>query len=168
MLELALPEHPHHLEPLDRRIGCPHRLEAERGLDQALQLPVVTLQPVVEVLHLSVPGLFRQQAFFLQLRDRLAVGGVLVGVDDPGLPVAAATQRLGQESLRRLGVAPVGKEEVQRVAALVDRPVQVLPLALDADVGFVDPPRETDPVLVPQRPLLQLRSVALDPAVQKL
>ncbi len=37
-LELALPEHPHHLEPLDRRVGCLHRLEAERRLDQALQL----------------------------------------------------------------------------------------------------------------------------------
>ena len=41
-------------------VGRLHRLEAERGLDQALQFPVVALQPVVEVLHLSVLGFFRQ------------------------------------------------------------------------------------------------------------
>jgi hypothetical protein len=115
-----------------------------------------------------VPGLFRQQAFLLQLGDRLAVGGVLVGVDDLGLPVAVAPQRLGQEPLGRLRVASVGEVKVQRVAVLVDRSVQVFPAALDADVGLVDPPGEADPVLVPQRSLLELRCVVLDPAVQKL
>lgn len=84
---------------------------------------MVTLQPVVEVLHLPVPGVFRQQAFLLQLSDRLAVGRVLVGIDDLGLPVAAATQRLGQKPLRRLGVAPVGEVKVERRATFVDRAV---------------------------------------------
>ena len=60
--ELALLEHPHHLEALDRRIGRLHRLEAERGFDQPLQFPVVALQPVVEILHLSVTPWFDQDA----------------------------------------------------------------------------------------------------------
>ena len=88
--ELALLEHPHHLEALDRRIGRLHRLEAECRLDQALQLAVITFEAVVEILHLSVLGVFRQPAFLLQLGDRLAVGRVLVGVDDPRRPLAAA------------------------------------------------------------------------------
>jgi hypothetical protein len=70
-----------------------------------------------------VPGLFRQQAFLLQLSDRLAVGRVLVGIDDLGLPVAAAPQCLGQKPLCRLGVAPVGEVEVERRAIFVDRAV---------------------------------------------
>jgi hypothetical protein len=165
--ELAFLEHPHHLEALDRRVGRLHRLEAERRLDQALQFPVVALQPIVEILHLPVLGLIRQEAFLLQLGDRLAIGGVLVGIDDVRLPVAAAAQCLGEKPLRRLGVASVGEIEVERRATFVDRPVQLFPLALDADLGLVDPPREAGPVLVPQRPLLQLRGVALDPAVER-
>jgi hypothetical protein len=60
-----------------------------------------------------VLGIFRQQGFFLQLRDRLAVGGVLAGVDNVRVPVAAAaTQCLGQKPLRRLGVGPLGEKAV--------------------------------------------------------
>ena len=79
-LELALFEHPHHLEALDR---CPcrsHRLEAERRSDQALELAMVALKSVVQVLDLPMLELFRDSAFLLQRSDRLAIGRVLVGV----------------------------------------------------------------------------------------
>src|SRR5512144_2278871 len=65
---------------------------------------LVALQPVVEILHLSVLGAFRQQAFLLQLSDRLAVGRVLVGVDDLRRPVAAAPQCLGKNRFAALAL----------------------------------------------------------------
>jgi hypothetical protein len=107
--ELAFPEHSHHLETLDRGIGRlgdasldalhplrarAHRLEAEGRLDQALQLAAVALEAVIEILHLLVPGFFRQQPLLLQLGNRLTIGRVLVGVDDVRRPVARAPQRL--------------------------------------------------------------------------
>ena len=107
--ELPLPEHPHYLEAFQRRSCRPHRLEPEDRPDQTLELAMVALEAVVEILHLPVSGLFRQQPLLLQLGDRLAIGWVLVSVDDPGLPVAAAPQRLGQEPLCCLRVASVGE-----------------------------------------------------------
>jgi hypothetical protein len=96
-------------------------------------LPWSPSSPVVEILHLSVLGLFlfRQQAFLLQLSDRLAISGVLISVDHPRDPVPAALQGGRKEALRGLGVAPVGEVEVKRRGIFVDRAVEVLPAPLD-------------------------------------
>ena len=46
----------HHLEALDRGVGCRHRFETTHGLDQHLELAVVGLEHVVQVFHLPVFG----------------------------------------------------------------------------------------------------------------
>lgn len=48
--ELALLEHPHHLEPRDRRPRCSHGLEAEGRADQAFELAMFALKAVVRYL----------------------------------------------------------------------------------------------------------------------
>src|SRR3546814_11413118 len=58
--------------------------------------------------------------------------------------------------------------EIDRVAPLVDCPVQVGPLAPPLDVGFIQAPariKATPPE--PAQPLLHLRGVALDPAIDR-
>src|SRR5699024_10845676 len=83
-------------------------------------------------------------------------------------PVLQASQGLAQEPLRCLGAAGRRQVEIDRVAPLVDCPVQVGPLAPHLDVGFIQAPariKATPPE--PAQPLLHLRGVALDPAIDR-
>src|SRR3546814_15328466 len=69
---------------------------------------------------------------------------------------------------RSLGAAGRRQVEIDRVAPLVDCPVQVGPLAPHLDVGFIPAPariKATPPE--PAQPLLHLRGVALDPAIDR-
>src|SRR3546814_1692165 len=78
------------------------------------------------------------------------------------------SQGLAQEPLRCLGAAGRRQVEIDRVAPLVDCPVQVGPLAPHLDVGFIQAPariKATPPE--PAQPLLHLRGVALDPAIDR-
>src|SRR3546814_19449428 len=67
-----------------------------------------------------------------------------------------------------LGAAGRRQVEIDRVAPLVDCQVQVGPLAPHLDVGFIQAPariKATPPE--PAQPLLHLRGVALDPAIDR-
>ncbi len=61
---LSLAQRAHHLEALDRGVGCFQRLEAANRTNQLLQLAMVGLQPVVQVLDLSMDGVFWAFASF--------------------------------------------------------------------------------------------------------
>src|SRR3546814_4068277 len=64
-----------------------------------------------------------------------------VGIERGRLfPVLQAAQGLAQEPLRCLGAAGRRQVEIDRVAPLVDCPVQVGPLAPHLDVGFIQAP----------------------------
>ena len=103
---LTLAQRPHDLEALDRGVGCLHRLEAAHGADQLLELAVVSLDDVVEVLHLPMPRLFRAFALGLELCDGGGIGRRLVGVEHLGqFLILPPFQGLAEESLRRLGIA---------------------------------------------------------------
>src|SRR3546814_14257086 len=83
---------------------------------------------------------------------------------DPLFPDPA----LFRAPLRCLGAAGRRQVEIDRVAPLVDCPVQVGPLAPHLDVGFIQAPariKATPPE--PAQPLLHLRGVALDPAIDR-
>ena len=84
---------------------------------------MVALEPVVQILGLSMLELRRDRAVPLQLGDRLAIGRVLVGVDDPRDPFPTALQGCAEEALGRLCVAPVGEVEIEGRTVLVDRTV---------------------------------------------
>src|SRR5512133_345776 len=81
--------------------------------------------------------------------------------------VQSRLRRLGQKPLCRLGVAPVGEVEIERRTLFVDRAIEVLPAPLDPHIGLINPPGERQPAAVPSRTLLELRRVALRPAVHR-
>ena len=144
-------------------------LESAHGPDQLLELAVVGLDDVVEVLHLPVPRLCRAFALGLELRDGSGTGRRLVGVEHLGLlPLLQSSQRLAEESLRRLGVARRREVEVDRVPELVERAVQVRPLAAHLDVGLVNSPaRRLRPTPLPAQPFLHFWSETLHPAIDR-
>ncbi|EYC53201.1 putative transposase, partial [Acinetobacter baumannii 44437_9] len=110
-----------------------------------------------------------QLSFALQFGDRCTIARRFVGIERGRLfPVLQASQGLAQEPLRCLGAAGRRQVEIDRVAPLVDCPVQVGPLAPHLDVGFIQAPariKATPPE--PAQPLLHLRGVALDPAIDR-
>src|SRR3546814_8774076 len=93
---------------------------------------------VIEILHLPVGLLPVQLSFALQFGDRCTIARRLVGIErDRLFPVLQASQGLAQEPLRCIGAAGRRQVEIDRVAPLVDCPVQVGPLAPHLDVGFI-------------------------------
>src|SRR5215213_9037524 len=72
---------------------------------------------------------------------------------------------LAKEPLRRFGIAFGREQEVDRLAAAVYRPVQVGPAALYLHIRLIHPPRAVAQPQVRPDPLLDLRRVGLDPAV---
>src|SRR3546814_9119112 len=87
---------------------------------------------------------------------------------DTLVPYTTLFRSLAQEPLRCLGAAGLRQVEIDRVAPLVDCPVQVGPLAPHLDVGFIQAPariKATPPE--PAQPLLHLRGVALVPAIDR-
>src|SRR3546814_15448926 len=81
-------------------------------------------------------------------------------------PVLQASQGLAQEPLRCLGAAGWLQAEIDRVAPLVDCPVQVGPLAPHLDVGFIQAPariKATPPA--PTLILIPPPGYAMDPGI---
>ncbi len=99
---------------------------------------MIGLDHVIEILHLPVGRLPVQLSFALQFGDRCTIARRFVGIERGRLfPVLQASQGLAQEPLRCLGAAGRRQVEIDRVAPLVDCPVQVGPLAPHLDVGFI-------------------------------
>src|SRR3546814_17531601 len=97
-----------------------------------------TLFPYTTLFRARLPV---QLSFALQFGDRCTIARRFVGIERGRLfPVLQASQGLAQEPLRCLGAAGRRQVEIDRVAPLVDCPVQVGPLAPHLDVGFIQAP----------------------------
>src|SRR5699024_500429 len=92
-----------------------------------------------------------------------------VGIERGRLfPVLQASQGLAQEPLRCLGAAGRRQVEIDRVAPLVDCPVQVGPLAPHLDVRFIQAPariQATPPEAA--QPFLLIWVLVLVPAIDR-
>ena len=166
---LAFSQSAPHLKPLDRCIGCFHRLEPAHRFDQLLQLAVIRLDDVVEILDLSVFDVLRALAFLFQFTDRLGVASGFVGVDYSGLlPVFAALHSLAQKAFSRFRIARGRQVKVDGIAEFIDRSIQIRPLAPHPDIGLVNPPAiGLRPSPLPAHPALHYGSVLLHPAVNR-
>ncbi|CCA90702.1 insertion sequence IS6100 (plasmid) [Novosphingobium sp. PP1Y] len=72
------------------------------------------------------------------------------------------------ESVRSFGTARRRKVEIDRVAPLVDRPVQVDPLAPNLDVGFIQAPTRIEAApSEPAQTLFHFWRIALNPAIDR-
>lgn len=120
------------------------RFETEHRPRDAFDRTVILLDNVVEIFDL--PNRDRYFAFLVQLPQRCLVGAALVHRD------------LARHSIVPYGLleeAPGGgcitlgrQQKVDRLALLVDCPIQILPGAVNLDVGLIHPPAGTDGMLV--------------------
>jgi hypothetical protein len=72
--------------------------------------------------------------------------------------VNATVPRLAQNPLGSSQIAPLAEPELDRVAAAVDRAVEIRPTPADLDVSFVDVPLASDHSLAAIEPLQHRRS----------
>ena len=89
----------------------------------------------------------------------------MVRIDNPGLPMRRMRQRLAQQAFGRSGIAQPREHEVDRGAGGIDGSVEVAPTPLDTNVGLIDTPGLIGWLEMTAQPLLQFRTVALDPAL---
>src|SRR3954447_20196876 len=163
-LYLPLPHHRYHLVACQGSSRRPEAAEAEPRSDQAFHAPVVLFHYVIEVLDLAQPRASPQLTVLLHLRHHAWVGRVLVHCDGAWVHCVRLPQRLAEEALRGRRV-PLGREqEVDRLAAAVDRAIEVGPAALHLHIRLVDPPRAVARTQVWPDPLLQLWRISLDPS----
>ena len=73
-------------------------------------------------------------------------------------------QRLAEQAFGRSGTAQPREHEVDRGAGGIDGSVEVAPTPLDTNVGLIDTPGPIGWLEMTAQPLLQFRTVALDPA----
>ena len=84
--------------------------------------------------------LWREFTLILQLADCRTVCRCLVGVElARHFPIFQAAQLLAQETLGRFGIACGRQVEIDAIAELVDRSIQIGPFTADLDVGLVNP-----------------------------
>ncbi len=149
--------------PSHQDSGAAKGLEAEHRPGDGFDGAVVLLDEVVQVLRLAHLDL--QAAVGLEALDRCRVRAALVYRDLLGHAVqihGALKEGPGR------GVVSLGaQQEVNGVAVVVDRPVQVLPLAADLDIGFVHSPALTDRALAPTDHDRQHRQHLDRPAMQR-
>ena len=99
----------------------------------------------VQVFDLAQPRSPPQRDVLLHLRDGFRIGRVLVHRDGARVHSVRLGQRFAEEAFGCRCV-PFGREqEVDRLAAAVDRPIQVHPAAFDLHVGLVHPPGDRIP-----------------------
>ena len=78
---------------------------------------------------------------------------------------ARLTDGAFEESLRRLGVAPLREVCIDDLAVLIDRPINVGPFPSEPRVGFINSPFLTDWPTEGPRGIPKQREEALDPPV---
>ena len=88
----------------------------------------------------------------------------MVRIDDAGLWMRRIRQRLTEQVFGRSGIAQPREHEVDRGAGGIDGSVELAPTALDTNVGLIDAPGPVGWLEMTAQPLLQFRTVALDPA----
>jgi hypothetical protein len=114
-------------------------------------------------LYGAVLAILLKGTFGFEPHDRGWVSGVLVGVDDARMRMVRTSQSFTQEALC-CGRVLLGREkEVDRRTGRVHRTIQVAPLALDPDVGFVQPPTVVGRFELRAQTAFHFRGVTLHP-----
>jgi hypothetical protein len=126
----------HGLDAGDDLDGRPEGLEPHHRPSSPLDGSVILLDDVVQVL--ALPKLDVRAAVGHQCAHGGRIGAALVDGDLLGHIVQV--DRALEEAARSGHVTVGGQEEVHRLAELVDRAVQILPLTAYQHIGLVDSP----------------------------
>ena len=152
------------LNARDRDSGIHKRLESSHRRAASLDHPMILLDDVVQVLAVSDLDVCPAPMLPAQQPQRSMARYVSIERD-----LARHAGRLGgksfaEERLSRCDAAIGAKQKIDCLAVLVDGAVQVMPLALDRDVGLCDSPGGPNRFGEPSPPLLELRYLASYPS----
>jgi len=98
----------------------------------------------------------------------VALDGGFIGVtavDGDRLRQPVAADGFFQKPERGLFIPVLCQEKVNRLALLIDRSIELPPLALHLDIGLVHPPVHPHRTLAPMKRLLELGALFDDPSI---
>lgn len=125
---------------------------------------MVLLDDVVQVAARAHDDRLRPRIILAQQPQRTVARDVAVRIDLARPVRQMRGRRFAKECLRGVDAAVGTQKMVDRLAVLIDRPIQVVPSASYGNRGFVDPPRAVHAARVSRPSLLELRHVAQHPA----
>src|SRR5215470_19374025 len=107
-------------------------------LSNLLHHPMILLNHVVQVLAGPDERLSGQYAFGLQFRDRLM--GRLAAVECDLIRDLVIADRFPEKAYRSCFIPVLTQQKIDRLALLIYRAVEIAPLTLHFDIGFIDSP----------------------------
>jgi hypothetical protein len=115
-LYLALPDHVHDLEPLQ---GPPRGLEGKEThpwLRQTFDEPVILLDEIVEVFHLSQFTVCGKRLLCLKHIEGFGIGGVFVDVDHARCHRMSSSKGCQKEALCGFSISRCAEPKIERVS----------------------------------------------------
>jgi len=134
-------------------------LSPEHRSNSPFDVPVILFDDIAEVFALANLDAFI--VIFTVGLDGGLDGITFVDIDEPGF--AISINGFVQKSQCRFLIALGREYEVDGIALLVDGPIEVLPLAIDFDIGFVEASSLPRPLLPLVERLFKLRREMDDP-----
>src|SRR5471032_2602998 len=131
----------------------------------SFDIPMILLNQIIKILALPNGYLFL--IGFIGIKRGQSGGISTTFIDSDHLGVAMITNGLAKKAQRNGGVPPGRQQEVDGLTCSIYRAVQIFPLALDFDVGFVHAPPPTHGALMPTKRLIQQRHQTDNPAVKR-
>ena len=115
----------HQLDPDQRVLGCLKRLDPEHGAGDPLHASVVLFDYIIQIFHLTDDN--AGAVFLVVALDRGFIRVTAVNGDLLGDPMTA--DGFLQKPEGRLFIAVLGEQEVNGLALLIYRTVEIAPLA---------------------------------------
>src|SRR5262249_25952932 len=161
-VELSFFDFVRQLDPPQRYFRIPECLKPQHRITPLLHVPVILLNQVVQVLVGPDERLSGQDAAGFQFGDGLM--GRPTAVECDLLRNLIITDRLLEEAYGRRLIPILTQQKIYSLALLVDRAVEVAPLTLHFDVGFINSPGRADWACVFLPLFLEDQDEALDPS----
>jgi hypothetical protein len=146
-VKLTLLDHVDSLNTGQQNARTTKSLEAEHGSDDALDGPMILLNDVVQILHLT--QLDQRAGISLNAVDSGDVGATLV--DGDLVRQAVLADGAFQETACCGQIAFGRKQEVDGGAVTVDGAIEILLLSCDQHIGLIHPPAITNRALAAER-----------------
>src|SRR6266850_839319 len=159
--QLAFLQHVHELDVGQRALGRFKRLEPQHGTGDPLHAAMVLLHQIIEIVHLTDDD--RGPVLRVVASDGRGIG--LAPINRDRLWHAMTPNRLGEKARGGALVALVREQEINGLAGLIHRTIQIAPFPTYADVGFIHPPTHPHRPLTAMERGLELGTVFQHPAI---
>ena len=158
LLDLPLADRVQRCVSRNRVLRGVERAKALFGLHPPFDRAMVLLQEVIQVLDRAMAAALAQGFFRLHARNRRAVKAGLIGINDAGLRMRRVAERPAEQSgLQHHRARPTAGNHGG--ASGVSGPVEVTPMALDSNIGLIDPPGFVGRFEMAAQPLFQFPTV---------